>query len=36
MPVPMFGSETMIWSLMERSRIRDVQLDNLIGLLDIS
>ena len=31
--VLVYGSETMIWK--ERSRIRAVQMDNLIGLLGI-
>ena len=31
-PVLMYGSETMLWKK-ERSRIRDVQLENLKGLL---
>ena len=34
MPVLMYGSETVIWKE-ERSRIRAVQMDNLIGLLGI-
>ena len=34
-PVFTFGSETMIWREKERSRIRDVQMDNLRGLLGI-
>ena len=29
------GSETMIWIEKERSRIKDVQVDNLRGLLSI-
>ena len=33
-PVLMYGSETMLWKK-ERSRIRDVQLENLKGLLGI-
>ena len=35
MHVPMYGSETMLWKEMERSRVRAVQLDNLRGLLGI-
>ena len=31
--VLMYGSETMLWKEKERSRIRDVQMDNLRGLL---
>ena len=31
----MYGSDTMIWKEKERSRIRDLQMDNLKGLLDI-
>ena len=34
-PVLLYGSETMIWREKERSRIRDVQMDTLRGLLDI-
>ena len=34
-PVRTYGSETMIWREKERSRIRDVQMDNLRGLLGI-
>ena len=34
-PVHMYGSETMLWKEKERSRIRAVQMDNLIGLLGI-
>ena len=34
-PVLLYGSETMIWREKERSRIRDVQMDNLRGLLDV-
>ena len=34
-PVPRYGSETMIWREKERSRIWDVQMDNLRGLLGI-
>ena len=29
----MYGSETIIWREKERSRVRAVQMDNLIGLL---
>ena len=32
-PVLMYGSETVLWKEKERSRIRDVQMDNLRGLL---
>ena len=35
MPVLMYGSETMICREKKRSRIRDVQMDNLRGLLGI-
>ena len=35
MPVLMYDSETMIWKEKERSRIWDVQMDNLRGLLGI-
>ena len=31
----MCGSETVLWKEKERSRIRAVQMDNLIGLLGI-
>ena len=31
----MYGSETMIWRVQERSNIKDVQMDNLRGLLGI-
>ena len=34
-PVLMYGSKTMIWKEKERSGVRVVQTDNLIGLLDI-
>ena len=34
-PVFMYGSETMIWKEKERSGLRDPQMDNLRGLLDI-
>ena len=34
-PVHMYGSETMLWKEMERSRVRAVQMDNLRGLLCI-
>ena len=34
-PVLMYGSETMLWKEMERSRIWAVQMDNLRGFLDI-
>ena len=34
-PVHTHGSETMIWREQERSRIRDVQMDNPRGLLGI-
>ena len=30
-----YGSDTMIWREEERSRIRDVQMENLRGLLGI-
>ena len=33
MPVLLYGSETMVWSEKERSRIRTGQMDNLRGLL---
>ena len=32
-PVLMYGSETMLWREKERSRVKDVQMDNLRGLL---
>ena len=35
MPVLMNGSETTIWKNKERSIIRDVQMDNPVGLLGI-
>ena len=35
MPVPTYGSETMIRKEKERSRIRAVQMDSLKGLLGI-
>ena len=35
MPVLMYGKETMIWRMKERSRVKDVQMDNLRGLLGI-
>ena len=35
MPVLTYNSETMIWREKERSMIRDVQMDNLRGLLGI-
>ena len=35
MPVLMYGSETMIWKEMERSRIRAVRVANLRGFLGI-
>ena len=31
----MYGRDTMLWNEKERSRIRDVQMDNLRGLLGI-
>ena len=34
-PVLMYGSETMLWREKERSRVRVVRMDNLIGLLGI-
>ena len=34
-PVLIYGNETMIWRKKERSRIRDVQMNNLRGLLGI-
>ena len=34
-PILMYGSETMLWKEKERSGIRDVQMDNLRGLLGI-
>ena len=34
-PVLMYGSEMMLWKEKERSRIRDVQMDNFRGLLGI-
>ena len=34
-PVHMYDSETMVWKEKERSRIRAVEMDNLIGLLGI-
>ena len=34
-PILMYGSETMLWKEKERSRIRGVQMDNLIGLIGI-
>ena len=34
-PIPMYVSKTMIWREKDRSRIRDVQMDNLRGLLGI-
>ena len=34
-PVLMYGSETILWKDMERSRVRAVQMDNLRGLLGI-
>ena len=34
-PVLTYGSETMIWREKERSRVRTIQMDNLIGLLGI-
>ena len=34
-PVLMYWSETMLWKEKERSRIRDVHIDNLRGLLCI-
>ena len=34
-PVPMYGSETMLWKEKEKSRIRAVQMENLRGLLGI-
>ena len=35
MPVLMYGSETMIWREKERSKARDVEMDNITGLLGI-
>ena len=35
MPVLMYGSETMLWTEKERSRVRVVQMDNLRVLLGI-
>ena len=35
MPVFTYGSETMIWKEKERSMIRDAQMDNLRGFLEI-
>ena len=35
LPVLMYGSETMLWREKERSRMRDVQMDNLRGLFGI-
>ena len=35
MPVLLYECETMIWTEKDRSRIRDVQMDNLRGLLGI-
>ena len=35
LPVLKYGSETMLWREKERSRIRDIQMDNLRGLLGI-
>ena len=35
MPVPLYGSETIIWRENKRSRIRAVQMENLRGLLGI-
>ena len=34
-PVPMYDSETMLWSEKERSRVRAVQMDNLRRWLGI-
>ena len=34
-PVLMYNSETMLWKEKERTRIRDVHMDNLKGLLGI-
>ena len=34
-PVLMYGSETMLWKKKEKSRIRSVQMGNLLGLLVI-
>ena len=34
-PVLMYGSETMIWKEKDRSRIRDVEMDNFRDLLGI-
>ena len=31
-PALMYDSETMLWKEKERSRIRDVQINNFIGL----
>ena len=35
MPVLMYGSETIIWKEMQRSRIRAGQMDNIRSLLGI-
>ena len=34
-PVLMYGSETILWKEKEKSRIRGIQMDNLLGLLGI-
>ena len=34
-PVLIYGNETMLWREKGRSRVRAVQMDNLIGLLGI-
>ena len=34
-PVLMYGSKTMLWKEMERSKIRGLRMDNLRGLLVI-
>ena len=31
----LYGSETMLWKVKERSRVRGLQVDNLRGLVDI-
>ena len=34
-PVLMYGSDTILWREKERSRIRNIQMDNLRGMLGI-
>ena len=34
-PVLMYGNDTMLWKEKERSKIRDIRMDNLRGLLGI-